>query len=198
LLDSEVEENSDVYNTELKNLENYYGQKVKKILDYHANKEFEGRVVQIKKKMYQIRVPKVDICLEESGFDLLKVIDFNKPFLKEFSNAKLEVLKKSFGKSPPPKKPSFPANFVPLDQLKNKPPLFIKKPKIDFKPLVEKKEEKIRIIQEKKFEEDIINKQSKMEQLVQIMKTKIEPKKKEEVSEKNKLDAMFNDIFASD
>ena len=133
---------------------------------------------------------------------MLDSIDFTKPFLKEFSKAKLEVLKKSFDISSEQRKSvKFPSNFVPFNKLNTINPI---KPKIDFKPLftAELNHNKVKEVNLITFDqnEKLKKKQLKIKELVNIVKKHVEPnkKKQEQVNEKNQLDAMFDDIFAKD
>ena len=118
--------------------DNYQG-RAEKILDYYMCKNINGHVLKISNKLYQVKIPKITNDLNDPNFNLLESIDFQKPFIKEFSNAKLEVLKKSFEISSKNKKTiKFPTNFVPFNNKKK----FMPSPanlKIDFKPLFKSK-----------------------------------------------------------
>lgn len=180
-----------------------FGRHEREILDLRRKWDIDGRVLQISDKLFQVRVPKAKVSLGERDFDLLEALDFSRPFLKEFSKAKLEVLKKSYSKSGKrvvTKK--FPKNFVPLKK-ENVIKKMAIQPKIDFKPFPQNsiphlKKPKITL---KKIEKmDKRSKKSKMRELVNIMKKHVEPdvQKEAKIKEKNELDAMFDDIFAED
>ena len=70
-------------------------------------------------KIYQIRVPKRKIKLVKNNFNLLETIDCSDPFLKEFSEVKMQVLKKSKEKlNRQPRMENLMRNFVPLKRVK--------------------------------------------------------------------------------
>jgi hypothetical protein len=174
--------------------------KAQKILDYYHSWKINGRVLRISNKLYQIKIPKMKLDLDSTNFDLLEVLDFSKPFLKPFSTAKLEVLKKSFTKSINQTKPKkFPSNFVPLTNSKD-PVITQKKPKIDFKPFFPSKNTSFKPKNNSPPKLNENEKSNKMKELLKIVKKHVEPniQKEEQIKEKNKLDAMFNDIFAGD
>ena len=194
LLNSGDEKEEDI---KLKECDNH---RVQKIVDYYNSWDIRGRILKISDKLYQVKIPKINLNLNSSQFDLLEVLDFSKPFLKQFSNAKLEVLKKSFNKSLKPSSNKFPSNFVPLSNSKMS-GIVHKKPTIDFKPFFKSKQPSSTPVNNVNvIYNEVPNKGNKMKQLLQIVKKHVDtdPQKEQQIKEKNELDAMFNDIFADD
>ena len=208
LLDSHVEGDPD--SSLWYELEKMHGPRINSILSYFSVNKLDGQVLQISKKLYQVKIPRVNASPNQKGFNLLDALDFSTPFLKQFSNAQFQVLKKSYQKSlksPKAQTPSqpqmkakpslkFPTSFVPLKPKKTAKPL------IDFKPLYDsnRKSDRIPSNTQNGGEKEAQSKGNKMKELVQIMKKRLEPEKRknEQIDEKNKLDAMFDDIFTGD
>lgn len=204
----DAKERNDLLNSELEDEKEEqqlweFGRNARNILEFRNKWNIHGRVLRISGKLFQVRVPKLEVALGERGFDLLEALDFSRPFLKEFSQAKLEVLKKSFSKSGKRvARKKFPANFVPLKKENLSQKVTIK-PKIDFKPFPQNSIPRIKtpkINLNKKVKSDNLSKNSKMKELLNIMKKHVEPdvQKAAQIQEKNQLDAMFDDIFAED